>query len=163
VMHGREESDPAMVTTKPTNKAGQPVAEPVGPRAGGRSCDGVGIGRFTSRDRLKPVVTGYFAYHAVPTNNRARGSFRHHVARLWRRSSRRRSQRSRVTWDRMRLALLELQRLYNQSWIVARHGYRTPAQVRADQLGLAQAARCRRGVSQPCTATVCPRRRSDAE
>jgi hypothetical protein len=47
------------------------------------------------------VVTGYFAYHAVPTNNRALGSFRHHVARLWRRSLRRRSQRSRVTWDRM--------------------------------------------------------------
>jgi hypothetical protein len=40
----------------------------------------------------------------------------------------------------MRLALLELQRLYNQSWIVARHGYRTPAQVRADEFGLPQAA-----------------------
>ena len=50
---------------------------------------------------LKRVVTGYFAYHAVPTNNRALGSFRHHVARLWHRSLRRRSQRSRVTWDRM--------------------------------------------------------------
>ena len=50
---------------------------------------------------LKGVVTGYFAYYAVPTNNRALGSFRHHVARLWCRSLRRRSQRSRVTWDRM--------------------------------------------------------------
>jgi hypothetical protein len=28
----------------------------------------------------------------------------------------------------------------NRTWIVERHGYRTPAQVRADQLGLAQAA-----------------------
>jgi RNA-directed DNA polymerase len=50
---------------------------------------------------LKRVVTGYFAYHAVPTNHRALGSFRHHVAKLWRRSLRRRSQRSRLTWDRM--------------------------------------------------------------
>jgi hypothetical protein len=50
---------------------------------------------------LKRVVTGYFAYHAVPTNNRALGSFRYHGARLWHRSLRRRSQRSRVTWDRM--------------------------------------------------------------
>jgi RNA-directed DNA polymerase len=50
---------------------------------------------------LKGVVTGYFAYYAVPTNNRALGSFRHHVARLWCRSLQRRSQRSRVTWDRM--------------------------------------------------------------
>jgi len=58
---------------------------------------------------LKRVVTGYFAYHAVPTNNRALGSFRHHVARLWRRSLRRRSQRSRATWDRMdRLAAVWL-------------------------------------------------------
>ena len=31
----------------------------------------------------------------------ALGSFRHHVANLWRRSLRRRSQRSRLTWDRM--------------------------------------------------------------
>jgi hypothetical protein len=34
VMHGREKSDPAIVATKPTNKAGQPAAEPVEPRAG---------------------------------------------------------------------------------------------------------------------------------
>ena len=50
---------------------------------------------------LKRVVGGYFAYHAVPTNTRALRSFRHHVVRLWRRSLRRRSQRSRLTWDRM--------------------------------------------------------------
>jgi RNA-directed DNA polymerase len=34
VMHGREKSDPAIVATKPTNKAGQSAAEPVEPRAG---------------------------------------------------------------------------------------------------------------------------------
>ncbi len=45
-----------------------------------------------------------------------------------------------ATIEELRQALLEFQRLYNQTWIVERHGYRTPAQVRADQLGLAQAA-----------------------
>ena len=34
MMHGREKSDPAIVAEKPTNKAGQPAAEPVEPRAG---------------------------------------------------------------------------------------------------------------------------------
>jgi len=33
-MHGREKSDPAIVATKPTNKAEQSAAEPVEPRAG---------------------------------------------------------------------------------------------------------------------------------
>ena len=30
---------------------------------------------------LKPVVTGFFAYHAVPTNARALGAFRHYSER----------------------------------------------------------------------------------
>src|SRR5271168_1530184 len=34
MMHGREKSDSAIVAVKPTNKAGQPAAEPVEPRAG---------------------------------------------------------------------------------------------------------------------------------
>ena len=34
MMHGREKSDPAIVAVKPTNKAGQPSAELVEPRAG---------------------------------------------------------------------------------------------------------------------------------
>jgi len=50
---------------------------------------------------LRAVVTGYFAYHAVPTNSRAIGAFRHHVVDLWRRTLRRRSQKSRLTWARM--------------------------------------------------------------
>src|SRR5437868_3009783 len=33
-MHGREKSDPAIVATKPANKAGRPAAEPVERRAG---------------------------------------------------------------------------------------------------------------------------------
>jgi RNA-directed DNA polymerase len=50
---------------------------------------------------LKAVVTGFFAYHAVPTNMRALGAFRHHVTDLWRRTLRRRSQKDRMTWERM--------------------------------------------------------------
>ena len=45
-----------------------------------------------------------------------------------------------ATIEELRLALLEFQRTYNQTWIVERHGYRTPARVRADQLGLAAVA-----------------------
>lgn len=50
---------------------------------------------------LKQVVTGFFNYHAVPTNGRALGAFRNHVAELWKRTLRRRSQRTRLTWDRI--------------------------------------------------------------
>jgi RNA-directed DNA polymerase len=50
---------------------------------------------------LKKVVTGHFAYYAVPTNSRALSAFRHYVTDLWRRSLRRRSQRDRMTWDRV--------------------------------------------------------------
>lgn len=50
---------------------------------------------------LSAVVRGFFAYHAVPTNSRALGAFRHDVVDLWRRTLRRRSQKDRMTWDRM--------------------------------------------------------------
>lgn len=50
---------------------------------------------------LKSVVTGHFAYYAVPTNTRALGAFRHHVTDLWRRSLRRRSQKDKMTWARV--------------------------------------------------------------
>ncbi len=54
---------------------------------------------------LAGVMRGYFAYHAVPTNNRSLQAFRHHVIDLWRRALRRRSQRDRSTWaDMDRLA-----------------------------------------------------------
>jgi RNA-directed DNA polymerase len=51
---------------------------------------------------LRQVVTGYFAYHAVPTNSRALNAFRHHVTNLWRRSLQRRSQKDRTTWQRIK-------------------------------------------------------------
>ena len=50
---------------------------------------------------LAQVMRGYFAYHAVPTNARALGAFRHSVVRLWLRALRRRSQRTTLTWERM--------------------------------------------------------------
>jgi RNA-directed DNA polymerase len=50
---------------------------------------------------LARVVRGYFNFHAVPTNGQALGVFRHHVTDLWRRTLRRRSQKDRMTWERM--------------------------------------------------------------
>jgi group II intron reverse transcriptase/maturase len=50
---------------------------------------------------LRQVVTGFFAYHAVPTNSRALTAFRYHVTDLWRRSLRRRSQKDRTAWERI--------------------------------------------------------------
>jgi RNA-directed DNA polymerase len=46
---------------------------------------------------LKQVVTGWFNYHAVPTNIAALQAFRYHVIDRWRRTLRRRSQRDRTT------------------------------------------------------------------
>ncbi len=40
------------------------------------------------------------------------------------------------TIEELRAALVEFARHYNETWLVARHGYRTPAQVRADQCRL---------------------------
>ena len=50
---------------------------------------------------LKQVVTGFFNYHAVPTNGRALSGFRHGIMRYWLRTLRRRSQRHDLTWERM--------------------------------------------------------------
>lgn len=50
---------------------------------------------------LKQVLTGYYAYHAVPTNSRSLGAFRDHIIRLWAQTLRRRSQRHRLVWERM--------------------------------------------------------------
>src|SRR5262249_27634209 len=50
---------------------------------------------------LAQVVRGYFAYHAVPLNVAALSAFRYHIKRLWLRTLRRRSQKDRITWERM--------------------------------------------------------------
>ena len=50
---------------------------------------------------LGSVVRGYVAYYAVPGNIHAVSAFRKQVTRHWGRALRRRSQRHRVTWERM--------------------------------------------------------------
>ena len=50
---------------------------------------------------LGQVVRGYFAYHAVPTNRPALRSFLIGVTERWRHTLSRRSQRGKVTWERM--------------------------------------------------------------
>ena len=50
---------------------------------------------------LKTVVEGHNRYYGVPSNWQSLSSFRFHVARLWFRSLRRRSQKTRLTWERM--------------------------------------------------------------
>jgi len=51
---------------------------------------------------LKQVVTGYFGYHAVPTNAAALVTFRDEIMARWRWVLHRRSQKSALTWTRMK-------------------------------------------------------------
>jgi RNA-directed DNA polymerase len=48
------------------------------------------------------VVRGHYAYYAVPDNIEALRAFREQIIWRWLRALRRRSQRSRMTWERMR-------------------------------------------------------------
>ncbi len=50
---------------------------------------------------LRSVVRGYFAYHAIPDNCQSIGALRNQIAKLWYWTLRRRSQRNRMTWERM--------------------------------------------------------------
>jgi group II intron reverse transcriptase/maturase len=50
---------------------------------------------------LKQVITGFFNYHAVPTNWAALGAFRAEITKRWRWSLSRRSQKGNLTWARM--------------------------------------------------------------
>jgi RNA-directed DNA polymerase len=51
---------------------------------------------------LRSVVGGHLRYYGVPTNYPALSTFRFRVGWLWFRTLRRRSQRTRLTWARMR-------------------------------------------------------------
>lgn len=51
---------------------------------------------------LASVLRGHLAYYAVPTNSDAIQAFRTQVIRLWYAALRRRSQRTRLNWERMR-------------------------------------------------------------
>jgi group II intron reverse transcriptase/maturase len=50
---------------------------------------------------LQSVVRGYFQYHAIPGNLTRLDALRKEVLRMWLRQLRRRSQRSRWTWQRL--------------------------------------------------------------
>jgi len=52
------------------------------------------------KEWLISVVRGYFRYHAVPGNEQRLRAFRKDVLRLWLMTLRRRSQRSRWTWEK---------------------------------------------------------------
>jgi RNA-directed DNA polymerase len=54
----------------------------------------------TTGEWLNRVVQGYLNYHAVPGNLKRLGMFRAEVCRAWLHALRRRSQRTRMTWDR---------------------------------------------------------------
>jgi RNA-directed DNA polymerase len=54
---------------------------------------------------LRQVVRGYFRYHAVPGNLPRLEAFRQQIARHWRCTLRRRSQRSRWTWERFEILM----------------------------------------------------------
>jgi hypothetical protein len=77
---------------------------------------------------LAQVVSGYFNYHAVPTNIRALSAFRHHVGHLWRRTLTRRSDRDAMTIERMKRLVddwLPATRILHP-WPVARFAVRHP-------------------------------------
>ena len=50
---------------------------------------------------LRSVVQGYFNYHAVPGNLDSLSTFRTRLTRLWHQPLVQRSQRRRLTWERM--------------------------------------------------------------
>src|SRR6266513_1362714 len=54
---------------------------------------------------LGQVVRGYFQYHAIPGNWARLKAYRNDVLRMWLHTLRRRSQRSRMSWDRFREGL----------------------------------------------------------
>ena len=54
---------------------------------------------------LVQVVRGYFQYHAIPGNWARLKAFRNDVLRIWFQTLRRRSQRSRLSWQRFREGL----------------------------------------------------------
>ena len=51
---------------------------------------------------LASVVRGHMAYYAVPGNIEAVAAFRTQATRNWRQALRRRSQKTRINWARMR-------------------------------------------------------------
>ena len=73
---------------------------------------------------LKRVVEGYYRYQAVPGNIVVLGRFRDRLCMLWRHVLRRRSQRRRPGWDRLRLTF--------ERWIPRPHVLHPYPDVRFD-------------------------------
>jgi group II intron reverse transcriptase/maturase len=79
---------------------------------------------------LQSVVRGYFQYHAVPGNEERLKAFLHEVRRIWLRTLRRRSQRTRWTWKRFMeqlgnlLPAVEIQHPYPTERFDAKHNPR---------------------------------------
>jgi len=48
---------------------------------------------------LRSVLLGYYAYHAVPGNWERIGEFRTQIERMWYKTLKRRSQKSKITWE----------------------------------------------------------------
>ncbi len=65
-------------------------------------------GRTDTVEWLQQVVRGYFQFHAIPGNTPRLNIFRREVLRLWFRTLRRRSQRSRLTWEKFSERLASL-------------------------------------------------------
>jgi group II intron reverse transcriptase/maturase len=68
---------------------------------------------------LNDVLRGHYQYYGVPFNGRALSTFRQQVVRRWFRALRRRSHKTRITWDRM----VRLQRWLPQPRVVHPHPY----------------------------------------
>jgi RNA-directed DNA polymerase len=62
---------------------------------------------------LRQIVSGFFNYHAVPTNFRALAAFRSYLTRLWRRALRRRSQKDRFSWPRIEKLVLRISQMFH--------------------------------------------------
>jgi RNA-directed DNA polymerase len=77
---------------------------------------------------LRQVINGYFNFHAVPTNSRALGVFRHRVTLHWRRVLQHRSHKAEMTWDRMRKLVKDLlpKPRIRHPWPSARFAVRHP-------------------------------------
>ena len=50
---------------------------------------------------LRVVLLGHYRYYGVPGNSRKMEAFKYHLSRLWYKALRRRSQRTRLKWERM--------------------------------------------------------------
>ncbi len=50
---------------------------------------------------LGRVLQGHYQYYGVPGNSGSMAFYRDQVTRLWRQALRRRSQKAKMTWDRM--------------------------------------------------------------